>query len=119
MAETIKDNGSAREREELKKRSRELADDTRRHARETANEAGARGMAAVGERIDRAADYIDERRGRETPIAERLHDAAGWMREHDARDMMKGLDSAVRAHPYRSMAIGVAFGYVIGRIFSR
>lgn len=117
MAETFdKDNGT---REDLKKRSRELADDTRRHAGETANDYGSRGMNAVGERMDRAADFIDQRRGRETPIGERLHNAAGWMREHDSREMMEGLDSAVRAHPYRSMAVGVAFGYVIGRLFSR
>lgn len=119
MAETIKDNGSAREREDLKKRSRELAEDTRRHAGETANEYGSRGMNKMGERIDRAADYIDQRRGRETPIGQRLHEAAGWMREHDTRDMMESLDEMVRAHPYRSMAIGVALGYVVGRIFSR
>jgi hypothetical protein len=118
MAEmTNKDNGGTRE--DLKQRSRELADDTKRHAGDTAHQYGSRGMNKVGDGIDRAAEFIDKRRGRETPIAERLHDAAGWMREHDTRDMMEGLDSAVRAHPYRSMAIGVAFGYVIGRLFSR
>lgn len=116
MAETSKQEVT---REELKKRSRELADDTRRHAGDTVNETGSRGMNAVGERIDRAAEYIDERRGEPTPAAEKLHNAATWMKEHDARDMMASIDRAVQAHPYRSMAIGIAFGYVVGRLFSR
>jgi ElaB/YqjD/DUF883 family membrane-anchored ribosome-binding protein len=73
--------------------------------------------AALGQRLDRAGDYIEDRRGSGF-VSEKLHGAGRYLQENDPRSMARSLDSAICAHPYRGILIGLGVGWVVGRFLS-
>ena len=100
---------------------RGLAEQATRHAQ--------RGIQAIGEGLDRAADYVErEAERRSVPgvkpeqvaaVAGELHNAAGYLQSAPPGQMLSDLDAAVRRHPYRAVAIGLGLGWVIGRLSRR
>ena len=72
---------------------------------------------ALGERLDRAGSYIEDRRGSGF-MSDKLHSAGRYLQETDPRSMARSLDSAICAHPYRGILIGLGLGWVVGRFLS-
>lgn len=51
--------------------------------------------------------------------ADRLQSTADYVREHDARGMVKDLQVVVKEHPAGTLLAAVAFGFLFGRVFRR
>ena len=74
--------------------------------------------SAIGERLERAGDFLEEK-GRGAFVADRLHSAGKYLQDNDARDMARSIDGAICAHPYRGILIGLGVGWVVGKFLSR
>jgi hypothetical protein len=74
--------------------------------------------AAVGTRLERAGDYLEEK-GKAAFLSDRLHSAGRYLQENDVRSITRSVDEAICAHPYRSMFFGLGIGWVIGKFLSR
>jgi len=72
---------------------------------------------AIGDRLERAGDFLEDK-GKGQFIADRLHSAGKYLQDNDARTMARSLDSAICAHPYRGILIGLGVGWVVGRFLS-
>ena len=72
---------------------------------------------AIGERLERAGDFLEDK-GKGQFIADRLHSAGKYLQDNDARTMARSIDSAICAHPYRGILIGLGVGWVVGRFLS-
>ena len=72
---------------------------------------------AIGERLERAGDFLEDK-GKGQFIADRLHSAGKYLQDNDARTMARSVDSAICAHPYRGILIGLGLGWVVGRFLS-
>lgn len=91
-----------------------------------AERAGDRGLDALGRGAHAVADGI-RRKGREMDVdhaqldaVARPIDAAGhYLTSNDPGKVATDIDVAVRKHPYRSMLIGAAAGWLFGRFISR
>ncbi len=79
---------------------------------------GAGVTGAIGTRLERAGDYLDEK-GKAQFISDRLHNAGRYLQEHDVRSITKSVDAAICAHPYRSMLVGLGIGWALGKMMSR
>lgn len=113
----------------IPERARELAGDVGREVLERANAQGQRGMRAMGESLERAANYVGAnvgaavadaevpgvRREHVDAVADGLHSASRYLREKDPSSLVSDVDGAIRRHPYRAMAIGLGVGYLVGR----
>ena len=81
-------------------------------------ETGGRGVTtAIGQRLERAGDFLEDK-GKGQFIADRLHSAGKYLQDNDARTMARSIDSAICAHPYRGILIGLGLGWVVGRFLS-
>lgn len=110
-------------------KARDLAGDMGREVLQRANAQGQRGMQAVGERLERAANFVGANVGAavaesDVPgvtrehvdaVADGLHSAAHYLRNSDPSSLVADVDGAIRRHPYRAMAIGLGVGYLVGR----
>lgn len=96
---------------------REAKDTMERAADTVADKAGGV-TTAIGERLERAGDFLEEK-GKAAFLSERLQGAGKYMQENDARTMVRSVDSAICAHPYRGMLIGLGIGWVVGKFLSR
>ena len=96
---------------------REAKDTIERAADTVADKAGGV-TTAIGERLERAGDFLEEK-GKAAFLSERLQGAGKYMQENDARTMVRSVDSAICAHPYRGMLIGLGIGWVVGKFLSR
>jgi hypothetical protein len=85
---------------------------------ETEAKTGAGVTGAIGTRLERAGDYLEEK-GKAAFVSDRLHDAGRYLQEHDVRSITKSVDAAICAHPYRSMLVGLGVGWLVGKLFSR
>jgi hypothetical protein len=72
---------------------------------------------AIGDRLERAGDFLEEK-GKGQFIADRLHSAGKYLQDNDARTMARSIDSAICAHPYRGILLGLGVGWVVGRFLS-
>jgi hypothetical protein len=83
-------------------------------------ETGATGgvTTAIGERLERAGDFLEDK-GKGQFVADKLHSAGKYLQEHDGRTMARSIDSAICAHPYRGILIGLGIGWVVGKFLSR
>ena len=85
---------------------------------ETEQTSPGRGVTtAIGERLERAGDFLEDK-GKGQFIADRLHTAGKYLQDNDARTMARSIDSAICAHPYRGILIGLGVGWVVGRFLS-
>jgi hypothetical protein len=73
--------------------------------------------SAIGTRLERAGDFLEDK-GKGQFLADRLHSAGKYLQENDARTMARSIDSAICAHPYRGILIGLGVGWVVGRFLS-
>ena len=73
---------------------------------------------AIGERLEKAGDYLEEK-GRGAFLSDRLHSAGKYLQDNDARTIARSVDSAICAHPYRGILIGLGIGWVVGKFLSR
>ena len=85
---------------------------------ETEQTSSGRGVTtAIGERLERAGDFLEDK-GKGQFLADRLHSAGKYLQENDTRTMARSIDSAICAHPYRGILIGLGVGWVVGRFLS-
>jgi len=54
-----------------------------------------------------------------TATADKIENTARYLREHDTRDMVSGVESAVRKNPGASLAAALAVGFLIGTAMRR
>ncbi len=122
---------STRDERPLGERAKELATDAGREVLEEANRTGQRGMHAMGEKLERAADFVEAKgkrvvsdavvpglkRDHVEAVSGGIQTAADYLREKDPKSMLVDVDGAIQRHPYRAMAIGFGVGWVIGRLF--
>ncbi|HEY8146877.1 MAG TPA: hypothetical protein VIG06_29555 [Kofleriaceae bacterium] len=73
---------------------------------------------AIGDRLERAGQFLEDK-GKGQFIADKLHSAGKYMQENDAKTMARSIDSAICAHPYRGILIGLGVGWMVGRFLSR
>ena len=95
-----------------------MAKDTMEKAADTVAEKAGGVTTAIGERLERAGDYLEEK-GRGAFLSDRLHSAGKYLQDNDARTMARSVDSAICAHPYRGILIGLGVGWVVGKFLSR
>jgi ElaB/YqjD/DUF883 family membrane-anchored ribosome-binding protein len=94
------------------------AKDTLERATDTVAEKAGGVTTAIGERLERAGDFLEEK-GKAAFLSERLQGAGKYMQDNDARQMARSVDSAICAHPYRGILIGLGVGWVVGKFLSR
>jgi ElaB/YqjD/DUF883 family membrane-anchored ribosome-binding protein len=70
---------------------------------------------------ERAAELPGGQRVKEfaSAAAERLSATADYVRDHDAKRMMADVETAVKNNPGPALLIAAAFGFVLGRAFTR
>ena len=99
--------------------------DARREAATTLDDS--RSIAADG--LDAAASALHDKvnnlpggeavRNVARATADRLSSSAEYVRTHDAKRMMADVESFVKNNPGPALAIAAAFGFFLGRAFSR
>jgi ElaB/YqjD/DUF883 family membrane-anchored ribosome-binding protein len=109
-------------------RANELAQDAGKEVLDAANRQGKKGMEAIGRGLEAAAQQIEGksqtveaeglRKGADATAAG-LRNASRYLTETDPQSMLSDLDEAIRAHPYRALAIGLGVGWLIGRMGRR
>ncbi|MEM1025042.1 MAG: hypothetical protein AAGD10_08150 [Myxococcota bacterium] len=118
------------EEEAIGPRAKALAGDATKQFVDKANERGAEGMSSVGRKLGEAAEYVRSRgadaaeRMNVDPkhadsMADQLHGAASYLQDRDPKSAFGDLDEAIQRHPYRALAAGAVFGYLIGRYLRR
>lgn len=99
--------------------------DMTRTASKTVDEA----RSTAADRLDSAASAVEDRVG-ELPGGQRVKDMASaavdrlsstadYVRSHDAKRMMADVEVAVKNNPGPALLIAAAFGFVLGRSFTR
>lgn len=109
-------------------RMKETASEMRNKASEVGRSAGARmeeGRRSAAGALDRAADALYRKAenfpggNRTTDLAhttaDKLHNTAHYLRDHDFRDMMGDFENFVRRRPGQALLGAVAVGFVVGR----
>jgi ElaB/YqjD/DUF883 family membrane-anchored ribosome-binding protein len=89
---------------------------------ERADAIGARGLGRIGAALEQASGTIVERAGEREGIeavAEPLRRAGRYVSEQTPSSALAALDRAIERHPYRSMAIGLGVGWLLGRLTRR
>jgi len=51
--------------------------------------------------------------------ADRLDSAAGYLAEHDTKELLGDVGSLVKQHPGKSLLVAVVVGFFLGRTFAR
>lgn len=76
----------------------------------------------LGERLDDVSESVRERvagegrmRSAARAVAGSLHDAGGYLKEHNVRSMVVDIGHVIRRHPVKSLLIGAGVGYLIAR----
>jgi ElaB/YqjD/DUF883 family membrane-anchored ribosome-binding protein len=112
---------------------KEKVGDIASHAKHTAADWGKSAASAVDRNMKSAAGALENTasaiRGRVpatgkvnefgTATADKIEHTARYLREHDTRDMVSGMESAVRRHPGASLAAALAVGFLIGTAMRR
>lgn len=83
---------------------------------------GARGLGRMGEALVGAGDAIVDRAGDHRAgqtLAEPLRRAGSYVGQATPSSALADLDRAIERHPYRSLAIGIAAGWALGRLTRR
>jgi hypothetical protein len=113
-----KENDMANDNPRTSAAGKDAGNETAGKIAEQAEKAGGVVTAAIGARLERAGDYLDEKR-KAAFVSERLHDAGRYLQENDVRSISRAVDSAICSHPYRSLLIGLGAGYLVGRWMRR
>lgn len=71
---------------------------------------------AVGARLVSVSTRVRPRAG---AVADPLAEAGAYLRDSDARQIGADITDIIRRHPFPSLAVGVAVGFVIGRLLAR
>lgn len=125
-------------REQVKRTASAAQHDAQRVAREKMGALGSRAETRINEGMQQAADRIDDvaeridrladerigeaggARGRAGEMAhsaaDTLESVARYLRENDAHELRSDLERQVRARPVQTLMVGVAAGWVAGKI---
>jgi hypothetical protein len=108
-------------------RMKETASEMKNRASDLGRSAGARmeeGRRSAAGALDRAADAL-HRRAESFPgqrsvdlahtTADKLHNTAHYLRDHDLRDMMGDFENVVRRRPGQALLGALAVGFLVGR----
>jgi ElaB/YqjD/DUF883 family membrane-anchored ribosome-binding protein len=113
---------------------RERVSDMTHQARERANEFGRRSAETIDRNLDAAAGKLqntaeqlrmkagpsDQRMSQlATTAADKLDATARYFREHHTREMVTGIEQAVRRNPGASMCAALAVGFLLGTALKR
>ena len=107
---------------------KETASEIRNRASEAGRSAGARmeeGRRSAAGALDRAADAL-HRKAERIPggmrttdlahtTADKLHNTAHYLRDHDLKDMMGDFENVVRRRPGQALLGALAVGFLVGR----
>jgi hypothetical protein len=63
-------------------------------------------------------EHLDDER-KAAHGSERVHGAGGSRQSDDVTSISRAIESTVRAHPYRTMLMGLGAGYIFGRLRRR
>jgi ElaB/YqjD/DUF883 family membrane-anchored ribosome-binding protein len=110
------------------KTAKEKVSDMASHAKSTAADWGRSAATAVDKNMKSAAGALESTASalRErvpasgkaneiaTATADKIENTARYLREHDTRDMVAGVESVVRRNPGASLAAALAVGFLIG-----
>jgi hypothetical protein len=107
-------------------RALELAKEAGDTALDQANELGSKGMSALGDKLDTATDALtpkaksltgrSRRNNRAVEgIADKLHGAADYLRDEDPKSVLASVESAMIAHPYRTLLAGLGLGLLLAK----
>jgi ElaB/YqjD/DUF883 family membrane-anchored ribosome-binding protein len=97
--------------------------DLRRRATDAVEErrkAAAEGLASAAERLHHRADHLPGvERASELAhgAADRMGSAAEFLRDHDTRAMVEGVQNYVRKNPGKSLAVAAVVGFLAARAF--
>jgi ElaB/YqjD/DUF883 family membrane-anchored ribosome-binding protein len=114
--------------EEASRTAREQAENVRHRAEEMAERGKQKtdeGRVAAADKLQRAAGRLHET-AEKIPGGERstraahsvantMERGAGYLRDHDVKDMMSDLESVVRRHPGPSLLTAAVVGFLVGR----
>lgn len=112
---------------------KEKVSDMASHAKNTASDWGRTAASAVDRNMKSAAGALESTASaiRErvpatgkvneiaTTAADKIETTARYLRDHDTRDMVAGMESAVRRNPGASLAAALAVGFLIGTAMRR
>lgn len=98
-------------------RAKERCAELGRHTKDNA----IRGLENASTRLHDKAEHITGERARRVAhaTADKLHNAAGYMRRHDTKAMASDLESVVKRHPGQALMGAVVLGFCVGRVFRR
>jgi ElaB/YqjD/DUF883 family membrane-anchored ribosome-binding protein len=87
------------------------------------------GRRSAAGALDRAADALDRKAesfpggnrasGLAHNTADKLHNTAHYLRDHDFREMMGDFENVVRRRPGQALLGAVAIGFLVGRALRR
>lgn len=80
--------------------------------------AAADGLASAAKKLHQTADHlpgVQQLSNLTHGAANRLGGAADYLREHDSRDMIDGVQDLVRKHPGKSLAVAAVVGFLTAR----
>jgi ElaB/YqjD/DUF883 family membrane-anchored ribosome-binding protein len=103
--------------------AREKATETLSHATEAADaqrDTVAGGLDTVATQLRDRAEMIpggDRTTQIAQTAAERVEGVSTYVRDHEVSDMMSDLETVVRTHPMESLAVALAAGFLVGRMF--
>jgi hypothetical protein len=102
--------------------SSSLADVTNR-IQDTAAEAFRAGRTNTADGLDATAAQLNAGGDRIAAVAHASADSLGssakYLRKHDGDDMVRDLESLIKAHPGKALISAVVLGFVAGRAFRR
>jgi len=80
--------------------------------------AAADSLASAAKKLHHTADHlpgVQQLSNLTHGAANRLGGAAEYLREHDSRDMLDGVQDLVRKHPGKSLAVAAVVGFLTAR----
>lgn len=97
--------------------------DATSRVQEKASDAFRTGRMATADVLDATATRIDASGEKVANVAhttaEKMHAGAGYVREHGGRDMLKDVESLIKAHPGKFLIGAAILGFLAGRAFRR
>lgn len=121
MAENTMDSGTAEILREAGDKVTSKLGNLRRSV-EDRRKATAAGLASAAERLHHTADNLPGvERASELAhgAADRIGGAADFLRDHDTKDMVTGVERLVRKHPGKSLAVAAVVGFLVARAFRK
>jgi hypothetical protein len=118
--------------DELKSRALDLSREAGRTLGASANEAAGRAMHQAGHKLETLADRVkrtgsewaEESHGALRPehveaAAGKLRNAGSYLERNDPKSAYDDVVAKMRAHPVKTLAVGLCTGWLVGRLMRR